>query len=172
MCNHDLHIQPKESSVVPKSLEKEIVIDAPVKYVWRALTDADQLMEWFPNEATLDLRPGGTGKFTWFDRAAVKEKSGTSAWLQVESVDEPTSFVFRWGHPEGSVATPANSVLVEFTLTERTEEQTHVRVVESGFTEIEWPEDDTLEYIEDHKKGWEKHMGDLRDYANRQAHAG
>jgi uncharacterized protein YndB with AHSA1/START domain len=170
ICNHTLHIIQGES-VIPNSLEKEILIEAPVKYVWQALTDTDQLMEWFPNEATLDLRPGGAGKFTWHDRAAVQEKSGTSAWLQVESVDEPTSFTFRWGHPEGTVATPANSVLVAFTLTELDEEQTRVHVVESGFTEIEWSESDTLEYIDDHKKGWEKHLADLRVYVTRQANA-
>lgn len=150
--------------MIPDHIERDMLIEAPIDYVWRALTDPEQLMEWFPNEATLDLRPGGKGKYVWFDRAAVAEKQGTAAWLQVESVDEPTLFSFRWGHPEGELATPHNSLLVAFTLSEESEALTRLRLVESGVRGLQWSDDQKTEYIADHELGWDKHLADLQTY--------
>ena len=46
---------------------REIVLDAPLDDVWEALTDADELAEWFANDVELELRPGGRGRFHWND---------------------------------------------------------------------------------------------------------
>ena len=34
-------------------ITKEIVIDAPIEAVWKALTDAEELCNWFPLQADL-----------------------------------------------------------------------------------------------------------------------
>ena len=39
-------------------VHREIVVDAPLDDVWQALTDADELAEWFANDVELELRPG------------------------------------------------------------------------------------------------------------------
>src|ERR1700730_8398797 len=44
---------------------REIVLPAPREEVWAALTEAEQLEEWFANDVELDLREGGEGVFRW-----------------------------------------------------------------------------------------------------------
>ena len=56
---------------------REVVFPASPDEVWEALTDTDQLEEWFANDVELDVRPGGAGVFRWDDgeerRATVLE---------------------------------------------------------------------------------------------------
>ena len=46
---------------------REIVFPVPPDEVWEALTDPDQLEEWFANDVELDPREGGEGVFRWDD---------------------------------------------------------------------------------------------------------
>lgn len=46
---------------------REVVFPAPPDEVWEALTEAEQLEEWFANDVELDPRPGGAGIFRWDD---------------------------------------------------------------------------------------------------------
>src|SRR5262249_54020569 len=64
------------TNVIPSTIEREIVIEAPIDLVWRAVTEPDQIKAWFTDEAELDLRPGGEGRFTWDARA--KGRPGTA----------------------------------------------------------------------------------------------
>ena len=48
-------------------MTREIVFPSLPDEVWEALTEADQLEEWFANDVELDARPGGTGVFRWDD---------------------------------------------------------------------------------------------------------
>ncbi len=50
-----------------RSVERTIEIDAPVRDVWRALTDADELMRWFPLEARAEPGEGGSIWMRWAD---------------------------------------------------------------------------------------------------------
>ena len=46
-------------------VRREIVLEAPVEDVWEAITDPEQLGEWFANEVELDVREGGEGRFRY-----------------------------------------------------------------------------------------------------------
>ena len=46
---------------------REIVFPASPDEVWEALTDPEQLEEWFANDVELDPREGGEGTFRWDD---------------------------------------------------------------------------------------------------------
>ena len=46
---------------------REIVFPASPDEIWEALTDPEQLEEWFANDVELDPRPGGDGVFRWDD---------------------------------------------------------------------------------------------------------
>jgi uncharacterized protein YndB with AHSA1/START domain len=46
---------------------REIVFPAAPDEVWEALTEPDQLEEWFANDVELDATPGGAGLFRWDD---------------------------------------------------------------------------------------------------------
>jgi uncharacterized protein YndB with AHSA1/START domain len=141
------------------TIEREIVIDAPIDVVWHTITAPDQITQWFADEVTLDVRPGGHGTLT-FDEHAKNEK--VSAALVVAAVEAPHRFAFRWGHAAGVAADETNSVLVEFTLVAETDEQTRLRVAETGLGGVTWPDDEKVGYADDHRQGWEYHLRRLQ----------
>ncbi|MDA8045822.1 MAG: SRPBCC domain-containing protein [Actinomycetota bacterium] len=127
-------------------IERDVVIEAPVDVVWRTITEPDQITRWFADLVELDLRPGGHGYLGF------GEQKGTA--ILVEAVDRPSRFAFRWNRPQDKDPTVDNSVLVEFTLTARGPESTHLRVVETGVEVLAWPDEDKHSYTEDHNGGW------------------
>ena len=59
----------------------KIVFPAPAE-VWEALTDPEQLEDWFATEVELEPRPGGRGVFRWGngeERSASVKRSTRSA---------------------------------------------------------------------------------------------
>ena len=96
------------------SIEREVTIEAPVERVWSVITEAEHLGRWFGDAgAEIELRPGGELTMRW--------ESGDTARARVEAVEPPRRFAYRWFHyshvDDGGEHTPANSTLVEFTLT-------------------------------------------------------
>jgi len=67
---------------------REIELDAPPDEVWRALTDADELEQWFANEVELEPEVGGEGVFRWDD--------GDERHAVVEEVEPERRFAFTW----------------------------------------------------------------------------
>ena len=49
----------------PDRIERTVEIAHPPGKVWAALTTAEGLAAWFGNEATIDLRPGGSARMSW-----------------------------------------------------------------------------------------------------------
>jgi uncharacterized protein YndB with AHSA1/START domain len=138
------------------TIEREILIEAPADVVWRTITEPDQVTQWFADRVELDARPGGDGALFFEDMAA-------AAHLVVETLDPPHRFGFRWGHPDGEAPVPANSVLVEFTLTPEGDERTRLRVAETGLDAVGWSDDEKARYVDDHRTGWDHHLGRLVD---------
>jgi uncharacterized protein YndB with AHSA1/START domain len=140
------------------NIERQILIDAPADVVWRTITEPDQISQWFADRVELELRPGACGRYV-FEQSARTQP--TTAALVVEAVDPPHRFAFRWGHSEGETANTQNSVLVEFTLSAEGSERTRLRVIETGFEGVDWPEEQKVRYTDDHRHGWEFHLGRL-----------
>ncbi|MDL2081795.1 SRPBCC family protein [Streptomyces sp. GXMU-J15] len=67
--------------------------DHPVERVWRFVTDADELAQWFPSRAEIDLRPGGT--ITFSGDPNMEDSTG-----RVIAVDAPRHLSFDWGGDE------------------------------------------------------------------------
>ena len=100
-------------------MTREIVFPVPPDEVWEALTDPDQLEEWFANDVELDVREGGEGLFRWDDgeerRATVVEAApgerlvldwddeGTVE-LTLEEVEEGTHLLVRETTPQFATA--------------------------------------------------------------------
>jgi uncharacterized protein YndB with AHSA1/START domain len=150
-------------TMIPSQIERDILIEAPVEVVWRAVTEPDQISQWFSDEAAIDLRPGGEGTLTWDDRATSK---AMTAGLTVVTVAPPSTFAFRWGHPEGVEAGEGNSLLVEFALIQEGD-NTRLRVVETGLAKVDWPEEQKAAYVDEHNKGWALHLPRLLQYVTR-----
>ena len=140
--------------MTPDAIEREIVIEAPSSVVWSIVTEAQHVAGWFSDEAEIDLRPGGRMLLTWREHGTYEGR--------VETVDPPHLFAFRWQTREGELS-ETNSTLVVMTL-ESVPTGTRLRVVESGFATLPWPEDARARYAEENASGWLKELGELRDH--------
>jgi uncharacterized protein YndB with AHSA1/START domain len=136
----------------PDRIERTVEIGHPPTAVWAALTTADGLSSWFGNEATIDLRPGGSARMSW--------ENGFTVDMRVERVEEPTVFGFTWqiyGLPKDD----PRRTYVEFTL-EPVGSGTRLTVVESGFAQL--PSKAYHEAYDGNTKGWASELAELVSY--------
>jgi uncharacterized protein YndB with AHSA1/START domain len=136
----------------PDRIERTVEVTHPPDKVWAALTTAEGLGSWFGDEATIDLRPGGSARMRW--------SSGFTVEMRVERLQEPTVFGFTWqiyGLPKDD----PRRTYVEFTL-EAVGAGTRLTVVESGFAQL--PEDAYRTAYDGNTKGWASELGELVSY--------
>jgi uncharacterized protein YndB with AHSA1/START domain len=136
----------------PDRIERAVDIAHPPAKVWAALTTAEGLSAWFGQEASIDLRPGGSAQMKW--------DSGYTAEMRVERVEEPTVFGYTW-HIFGLPDDDPRRTYVEFTL-EPAGAGTRLTVVESGFAQLTG--DAHRSAYEGNTKGWASELGELVDY--------
>ncbi|MFI1917140.1 SRPBCC family protein [Nocardia sp. NPDC020380] len=67
--------------------------DHPIDHVWHLVTDADELAHWFPSRAEIELRPGGSIRFS--GDPSLEDTKG-----QVLSVNPPHHLAFSWSTDE------------------------------------------------------------------------
>jgi uncharacterized protein YndB with AHSA1/START domain len=144
--------------MVPESVEREILIDAPQEVVWEVITEPDHISGWFSDSAEIDLRPDGRLTLVWDGRHAERGR--------VEKVEPPHFFSFRWIRGSATEARDGNSTLVEFSLSAE-DEGTRLRVVETGFSKLDWPQADQAKDAEAHRQGWEHELDELLEYVRR-----
>jgi len=136
----------------PDRIERTVELDHPQTKVWAALTTAEGLGAWFGDQATIDLRPGGTAQMAW--------TTGDRAEMRVERVEEPTIFGFTW-HIYGLPADDPRRTYVEFTL-EPSGAGTRLTVTETGFAQL--PDDAHSKAFGGNTEGWVHELGELLDY--------
>jgi uncharacterized protein YndB with AHSA1/START domain len=127
------------------SIEREILIEAPVEVVWRTVTEPDQITRWFADKVDLEVVPGAQGYMGFGDQGGP---------VVVQTVDPPSLFSFRWNFPDGEEPVVGNSILVEFSLESKGNERTLLRVTESGHEMRAWPEEEKTRYADEHRHGW------------------
>jgi len=136
----------------PDRIERTVEIAHPPSTVWAALTTAEGLGAWFGNEATIDLRPGGSAQMTW--------TGGFTADMRVERVEDHTVFGFTW-HIFGLPDEDPRRTYVEFTL-EPAGPGTRLTVIESGFAQL--ADDAYHKAYDGNTDGWMKELGELVAY--------
>jgi uncharacterized protein YndB with AHSA1/START domain len=136
----------------PDRIERTVEVAHPPGTVWAALTTAEGLGTWFGNEATIDLRPGGSARVSWTD--------GPTVHLRVERVEEHQVFAFTW-HIHGLPEDDPRRTYVEFTL-EPVGAGTRLTVVETGFAQL--PDDAHRTAFDGNTRGWASELGELVDY--------
>jgi uncharacterized protein YndB with AHSA1/START domain len=136
----------------PDRIERTVQVAHAPGAVWAALTTAEGLGTWFGNEATIDLRPGGSARVSWTD--------GSTVDLRVERVEEPEVFAFTW-HIHGLPEDDPRRTYVEFTL-EPVGAGTRLTVVETGFAQL--PDDAHRTAFDGNTRGWASELGELVDY--------
>jgi uncharacterized protein YndB with AHSA1/START domain len=146
------------TSVAPEAISREIDIEAPPDRVWEIVTEARHLASWLSDEAEIDLRPGGEMLLTWRGHGVYRAR--------VETVEAPRTLAFSWVLREGEEPVPGGSTLVVMTLTP-TATGTRLKVVESGFSDLSWPEHERARYADQNANGWIRELDELRAYAAR-----
>jgi uncharacterized protein YndB with AHSA1/START domain len=136
----------------PDRIERTMEIAHPPRKVWAALTTAEGLGTWFGNQATVDLRPGGSAQVMW--------DSGDKAQLRIERVEEPAVFGFTW-QINGLGDDDPRRTYVEFTL-EPAGAGTRLTVVESGFAQL--ADDAYRKAYGGNTEGWANELGELVEY--------
>lgn len=147
----------------PRSFTHEITIEAAPEAVWHALTDAAELVRWFPFEADVALVPGGAYRISW---------DGNWEWnLEVRLVDPPRRLRLVDSRPvpfdpTGRKAADVRPAPVEVALDYHLAAeggQTRLRLVHSGFGRgADW--DDEFDGI---SRGWPHELHSLRQYLTR-----
>ena len=144
---------------VPEQITHEVVIAAPVERVWAMLTVADHVRQWFAFDgASIDLRPGGEIVMRW--------KEHGTYYARVERVEPPRRFSYRGSHRPDEQPRDDNATLVEFTLEPRGGD-TLLRVVESGFRDLDLTEAEQAELAAGNVQGWSGGFAALEEYARK-----
>jgi len=135
-------------------IRREVVIDAPIEKVWRAISSQEEIAKWFGDISEVELRRGGAARFGWTEYESVSE-------AVVEVVDEPHRFAYRWALDSNKPFEESLTTLVEFTLEPRGS-GTHLTLVESGFAEL--PDVQYQEHFGTNSDGWDSELEDLKIY--------
>ena len=126
-------------------IEKTILLRAPLRRVWRALSDSTEFAKWFGMRFNAPFAPGATMTAvivpTTVNQEVAKMQKpyeGISFAIKIEQMQPERLFSFRW-HP-GAVEPGIDyasepTTLVVFTL-EKAPDGVQLTVTESGFDQI------------------------------------
>lgn len=140
---------------------KQVVLDAPLERVWRAIADTKAFGHWFGAEFDGAFETGARLrariKPTAVDDDIAREQqpyAGMEFIVLVERVEPMRRLAFRW-HPGASAGPDApdeEMTLVEFAL-EEVPQGVRLTITESGFERV--PESRRAQAIADNTGGWE-----------------
>ena len=150
---------PEQTRAFSMSLD----LDASREEVWRALTDAQELVRWFPVGAR--VTPGAGGKMLWSWGEGWDWETRIDAWepgRMLRLVQEDARPYDAHGNPLPAGEAEPQRIAIEFTL-ETQQGKTRLRVVHSGFGHgAAW--DNELEGI---TEGWQAELRSLKHYLHR-----
>ncbi len=141
-------------------IKKSIVIDASPELVFKAITDPNELTNWFPDNAIFDGRVGGKVRFT-FNKERSKELDCDSTPEGIVKEFIPNKKVsYTWQYKD---APEFPETTVTWELEEIDGNKTRVELVHSGFTGKEVGK---LSFKE-HDQGWSYFLGRLKEYCEK-----
>lgn len=121
---------------------------APVDDVWQLVSTAAGLERWLATSAAIDLRPGGSIRWSHDDGAVVAG--------EVRDVEPPTRLVFTYGWETGRFDVAPGSTLVSITLRPIDDTSTQIEIEHDGLVD---------EYVDAHTIGWTHFVERLADAA-------
>lgn len=141
-----------------RKVEAEIEINSSPERIWRAITEAKELMRWFPLSAEVEPGEGGKVIFSWGDlypgEEAVIEKWLPESRLRIVYGQAATG---EMGMPDDSQ--DAEVMAVDYHI-ESKGGKTVLRVIHSGFgTDDQWDE-----WYDGTVRGWQFELRSLRNY--------
>lgn len=153
--------EPVQKPMISDRIEKKILLRAPLKRVWRALSDSKEFGTWFGVKFDVPFAPGKRiiGKIvgTAVDAEVAKlqkQYEHIPFEITIERIEPERLFSFRW-HPNavepGVDYSKEPTTLIEFTL-EEVSNGVMLTVTESGFDQI--PLARRAKAFESNEKGW------------------
>jgi uncharacterized protein YndB with AHSA1/START domain len=142
--------------VLVDEINRSMVLPVDRDRVWQAITQPDELRQWFAPQCEFTLEIGSAITLTW--------ESGEISRGVIEVIDPPIRFAFRWHAkptPYTDPLTPENSTVVTFTL-EATEDGTQINVTESGFAGL--PDAAREAVLKENTSGWRAELDELAAY--------
>ncbi|MET3806020.1 uncharacterized protein YndB with AHSA1/START domain [Nakamurella sp. UYEF19] len=139
-------------------IEREIFVDASPDVVFDVVSRPEHVRQWWPDDATYEPTPRGTGQIVF----GVDGQATVESFTVVEC-RPPRTFSFRWTHPAGEEAGVGNSLLVTFELIPAGG-GTRVRMIETGFRERGWEAALLEEQYHAHETGWDFYLPRLAPY--------
>ena len=138
-------------------IEKNIVIDASPEVVFKAITDQDELTNWFPDQAILEPRLGGKVKFSFYKDK--EQKQG-----ELECVPEGTIIEFipnkKISYTWRQTNTPDfPRTIVTWELEEIADNKTQVKLLHTGF--------EPGKLFKQHDEGWSYFLNRLQSYCKK-----
>ena len=131
-------------------------IDASRDRVWRALTEEEQIAEWWGGYVSLDARPGGRLTERWTDASG--REMVTSG--EVVRLIAPRTLELSWADDDWDEPT-----LVLFQLEEEVADVTRLTLEHSGWEAF--PRSLCEELVRAHASGWSRHVASLAAYSAR-----
>lgn len=145
---------PKKESKKSDDIELSVKIYATAAEIWSALTDQDELEEWWSEGVTLEPKVGGKFREAW------KDDKGTAqlASGKVLAVKPKNEIRFSWREKDW-----LNDIYTECSIQIEDEKKHRVlTVVHTGWNKL--PEGKRTKLINDFKVGWGYHLQELKSY--------
>ena len=144
------------------TIRQEIIIDASIQRVFRAITDANQLTQWFPDITILEPKEGGNVKFTFLRNKSDKlekhihklDKDHHVVGKIIKIVPDK-ELSYTWKHKD---IPDFPETTVSWQLEQLDENKTRLVLTHTGFTDK-----DKNEY-ESHREGWSWYIRRLQNY--------
>jgi uncharacterized protein YndB with AHSA1/START domain len=139
-----------ERGLAQRRLVAEVELEAPIAAVWKAITEGEELIRWFPFQARSEPGPEGWIWMSW--DGAYEDRAAILAW-------EPNQHL----RTDWKVSDPKSGENVELIVDYRLEARggsTLLRLVHHGFS----ADDDWDDIVDSHRRGWSIELRSLRLY--------
>jgi uncharacterized protein YndB with AHSA1/START domain len=141
------------------SIRRSIRVNASPAAVWAAITEPEQIAQWFGDSATFTgFEVGATGVYGW-------EGHGEFPVLITE-IEPLAVFAVRWAGEPTDVLRDDDSTTIRMTI-EEDGDVTVLTVVESGFENVAGGTAYRRRRLQENKEGWNEELDELAAYLER-----
>jgi len=149
MKDLELQVERNEES---QQLTVELDLDAALEDVWKALTEAEEITNWFSLQAETQPGVGGHLSLSWDGQ--------WESSLKIQKWEPNRHLQVTWPWPESEETADLNPVIVDYWIEAKEGGGTKLRLVHSGF-----PVGDGWDDIFDGtRRGWSYELRSLRHY--------
>ena len=137
-------------------IRKTIVIDATPEVIFKAITNPEELTQWFPDEVVFEPHIGGKVTFDFSGKKSGKEGGCQIHGTIIEFISNK-KISYNWEHTNSSSGN--SKTIVTWELERIKDDGTRVNLRHTGST--------TAEMAKEHDEGWIYFLPELKKYCER-----